>query len=72
MIKDAELFFKVYSGLPLGERKTTIVVIDNQPINWNLAYEEISNETELGKRILNILKRLEIICPQKKTNLSRR
>ncbi len=61
MLKDAELFFKVYSGLPLEERKTPVVVLDSQPINWNLAYEEISNETKLGKKILNLLKELEII-----------
>ena len=61
MLKDADLFFKVYSGLPLEERKTTVVVVADQPINWNLAYEEISNETNLGKKILKILVELEVI-----------
>jgi len=61
MLKNGERFFKVYSGVPLEERKVPIVVIENQPINWNLAYEQINNETEIGKEILKILIDLEII-----------
>jgi len=61
MLKNAELFFKVYSGIPIEERKKPIVVIDNSPINWNLASEEIANETERGKKILNTLIELELI-----------
>lgn len=61
MLKDSERFFKVYSGIPIEERKVPVVVIDNQPINWNLAYEEIDNKTERGKKILKILTDLEII-----------
>lgn len=61
MLKDADRFFKVYSGIPIEERKLTIIVIDKQPINWNLAYEEVSNNTERGKNILKLLLELEII-----------
>lgn len=61
MLKDADRFFKVYSGIPLEERKLTIIVIDGQSLNWNLAYEEINNNTERGKRILKLLLELEII-----------
>jgi len=57
----AERFFKVYAGVPLEERKVPIVVLDNQPINWNLAYEEINNQTRRGEKILKILLELEII-----------
>ena len=56
-----ERFFKVYAGVPLEERKVPLVVLDDQPINWNLAYEEISNQTERGEKILKILIKLEII-----------
>ena len=58
---NAERFFKVYSGVPLEERKVPIVVLDNQPINWNLAYEEINNQTTRGEKIIKILMELEII-----------
>ncbi|MEA3430875.1 MAG: hypothetical protein U9R08_06375 [Nanoarchaeota archaeon] len=61
MLKGAEKFFKVYSGLPIKERENTIVVIDDEPINWKLAHEEVSNETEIGKKVLKILIKLEII-----------
>lgn len=61
MLKNAERFFTVYTNLPLDERKNTIVVIDNEPISWNIASEEIKNETERGKKILNILTELGFI-----------
>lgn len=61
MLKNSERFFKVYAGVPIEERKVPVVVIDDQPINWNLAYEEISNQTERGKKILKMLEELEII-----------
>lgn len=61
MLKDADRFFKVYGGIPIEERKLTILVIDEQPLNWNLAYEEINNNTGRGKKILKLLLELEII-----------
>ena len=61
MLKNAERFFKVYSGLPLEERNNPIVVINSEPINWKLAHEEINNETRRGEKILNILIDLKII-----------
>lgn len=65
MLKNAERFFKVYSGVPIEERKLPILVMENKPINWNLAYEEINNETERGKKIVEILIDLEIIWTHK-------
>jgi len=61
MLKGSDRFFKVYSGVPDSEKKVPIAVINNTPINWNLAYEEIKNETEKGKKILKILIDLDII-----------
>lgn len=61
MLPNAERFFRVYSGLPLEERKMPIIVIDKEPINWDLASEYISNGTEIGQKILNILIKLKII-----------
>ncbi len=56
-----ENFFKIYSGLPLEERKLTIIVLDGEPINWNLASQEIKNNTSKGQKILKTLKELELI-----------
>lgn len=61
MLKNAERFFKVYSNLPIEERKNPIVIIDEKPVSWNLAYEYINNETDKGIEILKILIDLEII-----------
>ena len=46
-----EKFIKIYASLPLEERKLTVVIIDNEPINWIRAHEEIKNNTALGKKI---------------------
>ena len=56
-----ERFMKVYSNLPINLRKETVVVIDREPISWNVAHNEISNDTELGKKILEKLIELDII-----------
>jgi len=61
MLKGKEDFFKVYSNIPLEERKNVVAVVDDQPISWALAYQEIKNETEMGEKILKILKELGII-----------
>lgn len=54
-------FMKVYSILPLEERKMPVVVIDNAPINWNMAHLEIKNNTALGGKIVEKLIELKII-----------
>ena len=56
-----ERFFKVYANLPLNLREEIIIVIDDKPISWRVAYLEISNNTKLGKRILEKLDALEAI-----------
>ena len=61
MLKDAERFIKVYDSLPLEERKNTIMVIDDEPVSWSLAHEEIRNNTKRGKTILKNLIELELI-----------
>lgn len=62
MSKDKSDFLKVYASLPVGLR-SEIVVVDEEvgPITWNVAYFEITNETDLGSRILKKLEALEII-----------
>ena len=60
-IEGAEDFFKIYSEVPIDERKLVVVVLNSEPISWNLAYQEIKNNTDRGKKILKILKKLEII-----------
>lgn len=56
-----EKFIKIYSNLPLNLRREIITLIDEKPITWNVAYLEIRNNTELGKKILKNLEDFKII-----------
>jgi len=57
----AEKFMKVYSNLPLNLRKDIVIVIDKEPITWNVAYLEVDQKTKKGKKILKKLEELKII-----------
>ncbi len=56
-----EKFLSLYSNLPLPLRDEIILVIDNKPITWNVAYLEVSANTTLSKDILIKLESLQII-----------
>ena len=59
--KYLDSFMKVYSSLPIEERKLPVVVIDDSQINWGMAYVEIKNNTPLGGKIAEKLVNLKII-----------
>ncbi len=54
-------FFKVYANLPEPEREQVIAVVEDKPYSWNIAYNEISNNTELGKKILKKIEALGLL-----------
>ncbi len=56
-----EKFLKAYANLPEPEREQVIAVIDDKTYSWNVAYEEISNDTKLGEKILKKIKALGLI-----------
>ena len=56
-----ERFMKVYITLPLSERGQVVVVINEEPISWVLAYKQIVQKTGLGKKIGEKLIELKII-----------
>ena len=56
-----QIFIKAYSDLPTKTREEIVVVIDNDPYTWKVAYIEIKNDTELGHKILKSLKKIGII-----------
>ena len=60
-MKEKDKFLKVFSNLSIDLRKEIILVINDQPITWNVAYQEIINETKLGEKILKKLIELELI-----------
>ena len=54
-------FLKVYANLPEPERYQVIAIVDGKTYSWNVAYNEVSNDTELGRKILKKLEELEIL-----------
>ncbi|MFH1413187.1 MAG: hypothetical protein ABIG10_04180 [bacterium] len=58
---DNARFLKVYANLPINLRKDIVLVLDNEPITWNVAFVEIDNNTKLGERIFDKLVKLNII-----------
>lgn len=58
---DSARFFRVYPNLPMFERSNVCCVVDDEPISWHVAYVEITNKTELSKKILKILDKLKLI-----------
>lgn len=59
---ERERFLKLYPNLPINLRKETILVLEDQgPISWEVAYLEVKNKTNLGEKILRKLTELKII-----------
>jgi len=58
---DPSNFFKVYANLPLKIREQVILVVEDKPITWNVAYIEIKNNTKISQTILEKLESLGVI-----------
>ena len=57
-----EKFLKIYANLPLGVRQEIILVLDdNRPITWDVAFIEVQEKTPVSKMILEKLEKLKII-----------
>ena len=54
-------FQRAYSNLPLEFRTEICVVIDDEPVTWNVAKLEIDNNSEKGNKILDKLFELKIL-----------
>jgi len=61
MIDAKAEFIKAYSNLPVPTREEVIVVIDGKPITWDVAYFEVSGDTQLGKKIVEKLVKMKIL-----------
>lgn len=56
-----EKFLRAYANLPLNARKEIILVLEEGPITWAVAYFEVKNKTEKGEKILKKLDELNLI-----------
>jgi len=61
MSTNKEKFYKIYANIPIGVRQEIVLVLDDKPISWDVAYIEIKNDTSLSKIILEKLEALGII-----------
>ncbi len=48
-------FYQSYANLPLELRSEICLVIDDEPITWNVAKLEIDNNTDKGVQIIQKL-----------------
>ncbi len=56
-----ERFLEIYANIPLNLRREIILVLEKEPIAWNVAYVEVFNNTEKSMKILQKLRELKII-----------
>ena len=59
-------FYKTFANLPLGVRGEIAVVVDNEPMSWNVLKLEVDNNTVLGKKGLEILDKLNFLVKDEK------
>lgn len=60
-IDGREKFLKAYANLPKPERQQIIIIVDKKTYSWNVAYNEITNNTELGKKMIAKMEALGIL-----------
>ena len=54
-------FLSVYTNIPLNVRDDVVLVLDDRPISWNVAYLEVVTHGPQAEKILTDLVELEII-----------
>jgi len=54
-------FLKIYADIPLNLRRETILILNKEPLTWNVVYVEVYNNTEKSKIILKKLREMDII-----------
>ena len=67
--KDIVRFKKIFANLPEKIRQEDIILVMNKkPYTWNAVYFEITNQTELGIKMIKNLSDLNIIWVKKISN----
>ena len=54
-------FSSIYANLPEPEKVQVIAVINERTYSWDKAYNEISNDTDLGMKILEKMQLVGIL-----------
>ncbi|MBN2095391.1 MAG: hypothetical protein JW727_05055 [Candidatus Aenigmarchaeota archaeon] len=58
---DSSRFFRVYDNIPITARKELVLIVDDKPVSWDIAYIEIEAKTPLGAKIFKKLVELDFI-----------
>ena len=61
MLGPKERFLKTFANLPLGVRKEIVLLLNEEPITWDVAFIEVNNDTEMSTPILENLEKMGII-----------
>ena len=54
-------FRRAYANLPVPERFQVVAIVDEKSYSWDVAYAEISNNNELGNKILKKMRLIGIL-----------
>lgn len=56
-----ERFLRAYANVPLNARREIILVLDERPLTWDVAYLEVKNDTDKARPILKKLNALGLV-----------
>ena len=54
-------FYKTFANLPLGVRNEIVLVIDGQPMTWNVIRLEVDTDSKLSKEALKMMRKLKLL-----------
>ncbi len=55
-------FIRIFANIPEKVRSQDIIaVVDDKPFTWSNAMIEIKNDTELGRKIIEMLERVGVL-----------
>ena len=54
-------FYKTLANLPLGVRDEIVLVINSQPMTWNVIKLEVDIKSKLSKEALKLMNELKLL-----------
>ena len=58
-------FYKTFANLPLGVRDEIMLVMDGQPMTWNVIKLEVDTNSKLSKKALSLMSELKLLREMK-------
>jgi len=58
-------FYKTFANLPLGVRDEIVLVMNNQPMTWNVIKLEVEIKSKLSKEALKLMDELKLLREQR-------